>query len=829
MPNYEGNIDPAELSSVVNQTSTQMQSVSMAIDRMTSRMDRMVELFGKVRDFTRDERREMEDYRKSISDVAEQYKRMNTDRVKGMNEYSVALKAIEDRIQKSYEAEKKAIEETKQAREKLSKIEEASTVKNKKERHKALKDALGVEKANAVEINRIRDRERQLQQQKLEANTKLSRDAVRLRAEDEKRLQVAEKLYRSGKQRMADGGGRGVDALELASDLNLPGVSQAALIAKYARRGMDGGEGDGMGAAGLLARGAGLLRGVGLGTAVAGGAYTMLQGYKAYNTAHQMAPMARTLFGQTGGSAARHEAIGAYGGYGGVENLQTLMALNRQMGGRYAPGQMRQITDISNMFGLSREEAGGQAGAMIQAGIGPRGAAADLKNIMIEGVKGGMDRARITEFTSQIIGIQENIFRATGENNIQAISQAVGQLMRASGRGEAFMRGPEMMAVQGIDAAVKAAGRGSMGGPGLGTLYRAFGFGAGAQRFGTEQYYDARKQLEGGIFQGDAVSNINKIFSQYGRESGGNNRLRNIRMADELGIGINQIERLDTIRQKAATGQLTKKDMDELKKLQEEAKDPMQRILDINAKMNENLARLAGSDAGIGAVVRIDTALLSVQEQALSALQRIANALAPEGEGRAGGMAELAGGLGVGVAAYKGLGGLAGGLKAGGLKGGMAAARAGLGRVPLLAALAGIGGGGANLYDMLTHKGGSQGFFKDFESRTGGYGAMDWLMHPGDALTKAGAMGGDAIYDYVAAPMMGLPKRSQFGAAPGMGAPAVQTPAAVTAAEAAVQKPSAEQKFDALTAALDRNTRATEINTRTSPARGPGRVNGNVR
>jgi hypothetical protein len=185
-----------------------------------------------------------------------------------------------------------------------------------------------------------------------------------------------------------------------------------------------------------------------------------------------------------------------------------------------------------------------------------------------------------------------------------------------------------------MNQAVMGAGRGQMSGQGAATLFRAFGFGAGGAGGGTEEYYNARKKMEGGIFgkglnQGDAVKNIGAIIGRYDTETGGNTQASNLRMSDELGMGINQIEDLRKIQQKAAAngGKLDANDQKKLAALMEEQKDPMLRILDINAKMNENLAKIAGSKGGIEAVVKIDEAMLAAQEKALGFLQSIANAL----------------------------------------------------------------------------------------------------------------------------------------------------------------------------------------------------------
>jgi len=768
MPQNNDDIDASEISSLVTQSSAQLQQVHVALDKMNSQLSRMQDLFGKVRDYTQDEIRELNNYKSSVKQVADEYRALHAEQTKGMNDYSVALKAAEDRLQNLAETEKKAIEENTKLRERVGKIQANLDGRVSGQKKKSLQELFGMETASSKELRKRAADELTFSEKKIQKNRELIRQTQMEKDEAKKRLADAEKLSKLGQERVESERRRrgygGTSALEVASDLNLPGVSQAAMIAKYARRGVESSGGEDIGGfAGLAARGLGGLRGGLIGGSIAAGGYTMLQGYRAYQTAHQMAPMARTLAGQMGAGEAlqgRRQAIQAQGGYGGVENLQTLMQLNRQLGGQAGAGALRPVTQMANQFGLAREEVGAQAGALMMAGgATPQRSVQDLKSIMIEGVRGGMDRARITEFTNRIIGIQESIFEATGESRPQAIAEAMGQLMRASGRGEQFMRGPEMQAMRGIDQAIKQASRG--GGQGAGTLLRAFGFGAGGQggALGSD-YYKARRAMEGGLFgqEEGSVNTMGRVFKQYDVESGGNKEISTLRMADEMGLGIRQVEQLREILGKVERGELSKEQGQKaVSKIQEESKDPLLALRDISAKMDENMARMAG-EQGIGAVVKIDSMLLDVQTEALQWLQKIATLIDPDAKNKGAAAGDLAGAIGGIAAAAMGLkalgglikggagaaGGTAGG--AGGMMGGLArGAGAVAKRVPLVAGAAAAAGGAMNVYDMYTHPGGTEGFNKDFEERTKEYGAMDWLMHPGDALTRAGQKIGEGV------------------------------------------------------------------------------------
>ena len=657
MPRYDENIDATEISSAIGATKVQMGELSRSLDQVRSRLESMNSLMEKQRDYTREEKQEMMAFKREIESLAEVERSRDADRVKGMSSYSIYLEKVEGQIQKYKKSALDAEAAIKQAKEQNSKLEGARQGRFSKEKNDQMRQELRTTETNGAKLKRMAQAQIESNKKIIDQNQALKKESSAQVNQLDEQLKKSTKLKGIAEDRIKqERGGRRdrMSMLEIASDMHLPGVSHAATVAKYARRGMDDAESGGGGRLSqLMGGGMGLMRGLG----IAGLGYTAMQGYKAYNTAQTMAPMARTLAGQMGSSsvAGRQQAVQAYGGYGGTENLQTLMGLNRALGGASGLSNLKGVTDIANRYGMSREEVTGQAGAAFQSGMSPQSATRDLERIMSEGVRAGMDRARITQFTQEVLSVQQELFRSTGKNNAEQIARSMAQLMRASGQGEQFLRGPAMGAITGMNQAVKAAGRGQLGGQAAGTLFRAFGFGAGGAGGGTEEYYNARKKMEGGIFgsglnQGDAVKNIGAIIGRYDTETGGNQKAANLRMSDELGIGINQIESLRGIQEKAAKGEaLSKDDMKRLKEIQEETKDPMMRILEINSKMEANLAIMAGSKGGIAAVVAIDEKILEAQNTALKFLQSIANALT--------GNADAGGGiLGMGDAATAAMG-----------------------------------------------------------------------------------------------------------------------------------------------------------------------------
>ncbi|MGZ3802812.1 MAG: hypothetical protein ACXVB4_01285 [Pseudobdellovibrionaceae bacterium] len=602
--------------------------MNMGFSQMMSRVDQMISLMGKMRDHTQEEMRDIQEWKNHISDLASTYRKFYGESAKGMNDFSVVLKKTEDDIssyQKSIEETQKEVSSLTEAHKKLS---QAMDIEDRSKRHKTLKSILksDPEWGKGVSVNKLADKRKQ----EFADYIKLAKAATDEVEKDKKAKELDyQKLVKAGvvgrqkaneEEERKSRRGRGISALQIAGDMNIPGVSQAATITRYAQQ---FGERDDGSTSGLGLVGGGLL-----GAGVAAGAYTMYQGYKVYNTAHQMAPISRILSGQMGDDAVsgRQTAITAHGGYGGVENMQYLTQLNRQLGTSGGLANLRGLTDVSNSFGIDRGEAGSLAGTLYQSGgTTPGGASQDLSKILSEGVKAGMDRAKVTEFAQHTMAIQQDLFQTIGQNNSQNVSQALSQIIRGyKGDANNFFRSGSMRAITGLDAGVKNAAS-----SGDGLMFRAFGFGMGGNKGEAgSDYYNAVKEMEGGIFSGsanDQIGKLKKIISQVDSDYGGDQKGANLHLKESYGIGLNQIEQLrETL--KGAGGPVTKEQERVLKQIQEGSKDPMQKLLDIQAKSNENLARVAG-DKGLGAIITIDEGIKDIQEKALGFLETIANVL----------------------------------------------------------------------------------------------------------------------------------------------------------------------------------------------------------
>lgn len=493
-------------------------------------------------------------------------------------------------------------------------------------RQRAIKDIEEAEKR----ISNLRSnasRKRASEEATINAARMRESSAIREIANAERLLQVAKK---TDPNVIPIRRGRSIGLMDVASDLNLPGISAASTVGKYAQAGMGGKEeGSGLFGGGLAGAGIGAMAGA----AILAGGFTAMQGYKAFGLAHQMAPGARTALGQ--GARNWRGSLGQYGGYGGIENLQTLISLNQSMGGRFGGRAMHRVTDLANTFGLQREQVGAQAGSLLYGGGAKTGneATEQLKRIMIEGIKGGMDRARITEFTQQVLGIQTRIYALTGANVASGVSRGLGALM-AHGGGESFLHGPGMAALGGLDSMVSQAGHLRLQGPMMGIMLRAFGNKQG----GVGGLYNFMKQTEGGLFgmlsgkkgQQSFLPALNRLFSETYKSTGGRQDIGNMLIGQATGLGMNQIEALHGVMSRTGSGKMSASDQKIMNGLKASMQDPMMDLLKVSKESDATLAKLASSESGLGAIIGIDKAIQTATQTAASFLEDIAGVIAPK-------------------------------------------------------------------------------------------------------------------------------------------------------------------------------------------------------
>ena len=670
----------------------------------------------------------------------------------------------------------------------------------------ALRSALGTDSTQAKDLRRLGEGElKNLKQQREETQKRL------LLVRDERKLNE-EKLVKSrellkttkatddivkessfrhsqeikGKSRAVppkggdgdgdgDEGGRrrrgrfGVSPLEVLSDLHIPGISHLATVAKYAQMGGNAGTdaAGGKGALGVLGNLAGTAGGLVAGAGIAYGGMAGIQGYRAYRTGHEMSMPRRRLQGLLGvggevssRSPVTSDALSALG-YGGMENMHDLGSLSRQLGGGAALSQLGQVSGLARGYGLDRSEIGGQAEQLMMAG-GTKGAhdsVDSLQRIMATGVAAGMDRARITHFTQQVVGIQDQILQATGENKTEAISESLGKLFAASGSKESFFKGPEMGAVRGIDSAMRSGSR-SMSGPGTATMLRALGFGSSGdgKRTAGNEYYAAAREMEGGLFggKGSSTGKLRKIIGQFTSESGGNEKVANLRMKQELGIGLRQMERLRVLLDKEkSVGKLSGKEDKELNKILEGPKDPIVELSEITARNEGHLMTLADE---IGPeILGIDRAMSALQTELNSDVKSIVTMLRTMSESTTGkslgenianvGWKDLVLGVGGAVLAFKALS-----LAASTVAGTVAGLGTGISSVMgVLGAAGGIPGVGmavgtaAALTDLPSSFSDNNEFKDRLGERSAGRGFFGNMLHFGDTIEAAGTMTGEGI------------------------------------------------------------------------------------
>lgn len=700
----------ADIQLQTQQLQGDMSVMRNMLDDVTSQMNRMMELMGKTRDYTRSEAVELEEFRSLVVSIAEEfdktYKGMMSPNASPFSKMLVSLEQQIEPIQSAIEAYNKNIEsltkeiergdeerktkrkEIMAGEEESSRLETLISGRMNKETKTELGQILGTgQDVGAKELRKSAKERIQLRTQEAKqgediiaklraqesANNKLIVSAQQSKKLEEDRLDsmkkqlvTMEKLTGLAKKRWEEEKERSrtravrerqpgllTGALDMASQMNLPLVSQAATVARYGKKGVEAGAeiGPEGGVGGFLSKLIGGLGGLATAGGVLAGGYTAMQGYKTYNMAKQVAPMrvglAPMMRGRDITGMATEESLMQMG-FSPLENMQFMRQMGRTLGGKKITGEnISQLSQLERQTGIGREELLTQAG-MLQAvgGTAPtRGQPGKepgraLKDIMAEGVKAGVDSAKLTEFTNLTLGIQEELLKITGENNAENIAKAMGSFIEAGTRrgrsAETFARGTEMKAIQTIDQAMKAAGRGQLPPQAMGTFARAFGFGAGGQKgsYG-DAYYEFSKRMEKGLFAGtaeDQVKNLRSITEAYVGEAGGEKPAA-LRMQQEMGMGLQQFEDLRKLLKEITPGaKPTAEQEKRLKEFSDAFKDPSQKLLEVQARQEKLLVEAATKH--LPEVIKIENLMLKAQEQAVKLLGSLVDVFRGEGSAK---------------------------------------------------------------------------------------------------------------------------------------------------------------------------------------------------
>jgi hypothetical protein len=438
----------------LQQTQSQMSLIRNEIDNVVKQMDRMTDIMSKFRDFTSSEVRELSDFKDMVSKIATEYDKLNPGEITGKGAFTGVLLAMESQmepvkkavdyytkqikqLQDETAAQTKQIQDSQaKGRENITKksvLENLSTQKMTKDTKSKIQWELGTEEKDPKKLRTLMKKkieDTETENKGIIAAVENSRKQLTVRQQEipkiqekldkEKKVLAVQKLQykqmedfgRLAKRRMQEQdeysrrsvsrrGRAGIvgGALQLASDMNLPGVSQAATLARYTGRGAEIGEEAGGGMMGKLGGG---LAGLGMAAGVLGVGYAATQGYKTYQTAHQLARPMTQLGGVMGqGNAGNirglmtNEAMTKMG-YGGMENLQTMMQLGRTVSPRAVNQQnMEQMSRMARTTGAERGELVQQMGGMVAAGGATAGGAmVQLGRVMEQAVKAGMDQSK---------------------------------------------------------------------------------------------------------------------------------------------------------------------------------------------------------------------------------------------------------------------------------------------------------------------------------------------------------------------------------------------------------------------------------------------------
>lgn len=698
----------ADIQLQTQQLQGDMSVIRNALDEVASQMNRMMELMGKTRDYTRSETAELENFRALVEDIAGEFDKTFKGMMspsaspfskmlvsleqqiepiqKSLDDYNKNIENLSKEIERSEEGRKAKRKEIAAGTEESSRLETLLSGRMKKDSKTELEELLGMSPGSPAKDlrksakDRIKLRTEEAKQgediiaklrEQASANGKLIVTIQQSKKLEEDRLSsmkaqlttmeristLAKKRWEQDREKArvtrTHQPGLLTGALDMASQMNLPLVSQAATLARYGRKGVEAGAemGPEGGVGGFLSKTLGGLGGLATAGGVLAGGYTALQGYKTYNMAKQVAPMrvglAPMLRGKSASGMAAEESLMQMG-FSPLENMRLMHQMGRTLGGKkITPENMRQFSQLERQTGIGREELLSQAGIMqAVGGTAPtkgqpgKEAGRALKDIMMEGVKAGVDSAKLTEFTNITLGIQEELLKVTGENNAENIAKAMGTFIEAGARKgrtvDSFARGTEMKAIQTIDQAMKSAGRGQLPPQAMGTFARAFGFGAGGQKgaYG-DAYYEFSKRMEKGLFAGkpeEQVKNLQDITEQYVKEAGGEKPAA-LRMQQEMGMGLQQFEDLRRLLKEIKPGEKATPEQEKrLKEFSDSFKDPAQNLLEVQAR-SEKLLILA-AEKHLPEVIAVENLMLKAQEEAVKLLGSLVDVFRGEGSAK---------------------------------------------------------------------------------------------------------------------------------------------------------------------------------------------------
>lgn len=318
----------------------------------------------------------------------------------------------------------------------------------------------------------------------------------------------------------------------------------------------------------------------------------------------------------------------------GFDPIETIMQA-RMVG--QATGNIGAVTraqEISRGYGMDIGQVGGAMGMIRQAGFGFGGATGygranrqgerQLAKVMEAGIVSGLEKGRLPEFIQGVARVTQQVGgRVTGKVNVADIAGFQAMLGRTGLAGFKGARGAQV--VSQLGQAILQPGGGEAG---QAMMLQALGFGKpGGQR----TYYEALRTQQRGMDRPDTVRDLfTEVYSQLGQVGAGGRapvqQEANIALSEMTGLSLQQVEELGELLN---SGQATEEEMQKVREILEETKDPQKLALEEMKKGFGGIvtyqAQMSAQQIAIGA--RSIDLFTSIQQAQVKLLEYLTRAI----------------------------------------------------------------------------------------------------------------------------------------------------------------------------------------------------------
>jgi len=227
-------------------------------------------------------------------------------------------------------------------------------------------------------------------------------------------------------------------------------------------------------------------------------------------------------------------------GYSMTDTVQQMRGVARQT------GQMSAVTGAQRMarsFGGDVGQMSGFMGTLTRAGQGfggraGRGGEKQAQRILQHAFTAGLDKSRAGEHLTAVASAVRSAQSVTA-GKVDA-SQVSAMLALFGRSGQPGLQGAAGMAqLSKVDSAIKGAGFGGGGDAATSLLYQSQGFGTPG---GGTSYYNAKKQLQRGVFGEGGAGNLFKFMNRANQIGGVGSERSNLTISKMSGLSLDVVE-----------------------------------------------------------------------------------------------------------------------------------------------------------------------------------------------------------------------------------------------------------------------------------------------